>query len=640
MALNFTPTLARAPLFTVLCALSFGTGCGDDGQTPATTSGTGEPTTGASTGAPTTGEPTTGEPPVTTGEPTTTTTGATTGDTDPGATGTTTDTGTTGEPIDLSAPLFEPGTIAQFDLVLSPAAIAALDADPKEYVEGELTVTLGAEVIVLGDIGVRLKGNYGSYRTLDQKAAFLLNFDQFVDDQRLYDLEKLAVNNMVQDHSMQRELLGYTLFRAGGVAAPRSAHAVVTVNGEPYGLYATVEAVDNDVFLERWFTADDGNLYEGAYGSDIFEDLVPSFDLDNGDDVAFQDLAELAAALDAITDPAQFVAEVDKVIDLDQFLTFAATEIYLGHWDGYAWTRNNFFMYRDPGDLRWRFMPWGIDQTLSDQMDPFGGQGRLQQMCVASPACRVLLAEKFTAVVARVDELGLAAQAQTIADLLRDAAAADPRKEHDINSVDNNVAGNIAFLTDRGASIMAGLACTDPAQVDADMDGFSGCGEDCDDGDGAINPGAAEVCDLDDDDCDGQWDNDPACPQCIVKKLPAPAQGDAALCFGARSWPDAEADCIKQGGHLIAIHDAKIQTFLATEAFAIADTDWWIGLNDLKTEDSFAWSDASKVDYTNWAGGEPNNAGDEDCANMAPWAGGDWNDMFCAQVRPYICGLP
>jgi len=81
---------------------------------------------------------------------------------------------------------------------------------------------------------VRLKGS-GSFRTLDEKAAFLLNFDHPVDGQLLDGLEKLALNNMVHATSMEREVLGYELFRAGGVPAPRAAHAVVTVNGAPYG---------------------------------------------------------------------------------------------------------------------------------------------------------------------------------------------------------------------------------------------------------------------------------------------------------------------------------------------------------------------------------------------------------------------
>ena len=622
----------------VALALALGTGCGDSVQVDS--EGSSGAATTTSTGPATSTTPTTSSEPGT-GD-TSTTDATTTGEsatTDATTSSTGGDESSTGEPPDPAAPLFEPGAIADFALELSPAAIASLDADPKIYVLGELTVTVGDQVTVLPDIGVRLKGNYGSFRELDEKAAFLFNFDRYVDGQRLFDMEKLAVNNMVQDQSMQRELLGYTLFRAGDVPAPRAGHATVSVNGELYGLYTTVETVDNETFLKTWFSDDKGALYEGAYGSDLFTELVPSFDQDNGDNIDFMDLQALVQQLDAIVDPANFVAEVDKVIDLDRFLTFAATEIYLGHWDGYAWTRNNFFLYRGP-DQRWVFLPWGIDQTMVDNLGPFGGEGRLQQMCAQSLECRMMLAEKFQAVVARVDDLGLAAQAQTLADALRDAADADPRKEYGIDSVDGNVASNIEFLTNRGMQVMDDLICTDPSQVDADSDGYSGCGEDCDDGDKTIHPGAAEVCDLDDDNCDGQWDNDPKCPQCILKKLPAPAIGSAALCFGAKTWTAAEADCVVQKGHLIAVHSQAVHDFLEAEAFAIEDTDWWLGLSDNKNEGSFVWSDASKLDFTKWAGGEPNNAGNEDCVHLAPWAGGDWNDMFCDQVRPYICAVP
>ncbi len=66
---------------------------------------------------------------------------------------------------------------------------------------------------------------------------------------------------------------------------------------------------------------------------------------------------------------------------------------------------------------------------------------------------------------------------------------------------------------------------TDPdlTPADIDADGYSPCDGDCDDDDDAINPGAAEVCNLLDDDCDGvlgdgetdeDGDTDPACSDC------------------------------------------------------------------------------------------------------------------------------
>jgi hypothetical protein len=634
------------PCAPVLLALTLGTACGDDTVKETADTGTADTTAAAST----TPDPTTGDPPADT--TTTTSPPATsTGPDDPIPTGTSTtvttgDPATTGDsttgpdPAAESAPLFERGKLAQFDITLSPDAIASLDADAKLYVAGDLTVTVDGEVIDLTTIGVRLKGNYGSFRTLDQKAAFLLNFDRYVDKQKLLGLEKLAVNNMVQDQSMQREQLAYELFRAGDAPAPRAGHAVVTVNGEPYGLYTLVEAVDNEVFLEGWFGDDSGNLYEGAYGSDVFDDLITTFDQDNGDNIDFMDLKALADVLDAIVDPDEYIDTVDQHVDLDRYLTFAATEIYLGHWDGYAWTRNNFYMYRNPADDRWVWIPWGIDQIMVDYLDPFGGNGRLTQMCVASLECRMLLAEKFSAVVARVDQLALADAAQTLADALHAAAEADPRKEYPIDAVDGTVAANIAFLQNRGQFVLDALVCTDPTMVDEDGDGHSGCTDDCDDGDAAINPDAAEVCDLDDDNCNGVWDDDPMCPQCVVKPMPAPATGDAAFCFVARDWTDAEADCVDQGGHLISIHSNAVQDFVTSEAFAIADTDWWTGLSDLASEGDFVWSDGSPFNYESWAGGEPNNAGEEDCANVTPWVGGDWNDLPCDSGHPYVCRLP
>lgn len=564
--------------------------------------------------------------------------------TDPADTDTTDTTdstdGTTGDEPDPAEALFAPGAISEFDISLSELSLAVLEVDGKIYVEGDLDATIDGQVISLTNIGVRLKGNYGSFRTLEGKSAFLLDFNRYVPGQSLLGVDKLAVNNMVQDQSMQREVLGYKLFRESGVPAPRAAHAVVSVNGEPYGLYTTVETVDNDEFLNNWYGDNSGNLYEGAYGSDLFFDLLSTFDLDNGMENDYGDLVELIATLDTIVDPDDFMTVADSVIDMDLYTTMAAVDIYLGDWDGYAYSRNNYFMYRRPSDMRWVWMAWGIDQTMIDHLPAFGGQGRVTTMCAASLECRTMLAEKYEAVVARVDQLGLAAEAATLGATLHDAALADPRKEYDMDAVDGSIASNIDFLTNRGAGLLDELVCTDPDLVDEDNDNYNGCGEDCNDGDPTVHPGAAEVCDLDDDDCNGVWDDDPMCPQCLIEPLPAPSLNDAAFCFGLRTWDEAEADCITQGGHLISIHDQAMQDFLAAMAFDIAGGDWWIGLNDQSNEGEFEWTDDSAVDFTAWAGGEPNNSGNEDCVHLPLWAGGAWNDLPCGAQGRYICELP
>ncbi len=350
------------------------------------------------------------------------------------------------------------------------------------------------------------------------------------------------------------------------------------------------------------------------------------------------DLFEFAAALDSFSDPAKFVTDVGAILDLPSYLAFAATEIYLGHWDGYAWTKNNFYVHRRTSDMRWQFIPWGVDQTLRDHLGPFGGDGRLQQMCDASQPCRDQLALAFMDVVARSAALDLAGKAAELGGLIAPYVAADPRKECTAQANKGEIQANIDFLNGRAASVADGLKCTVPGAVDNDKDGYSACIDDCNDFDPKVHPNAAEVCDLDDDNCNGVWDDDPKCPQCVNKDLPGP--GTADFCFVGKDYSAAEASCKAKGGTMLSIHSQAVQDWASTTAFGINDAEWWIGLDDLDVEGTFTWSDGTPLDFTAWNDGEPNNAGEEDCANLPPWTGGRWNDLPCDHVQPYICRMP
>ena len=61
-----------------------------------------------------------------------------------------------------------------------------------------------------------------------------------------------------------------------------------------------------------------------------------------------------------------------EIVDLDRYLSHWATEVLVGHWDGYAGDRNNYWFYREPGG-RFVFIPWGVDGTfhLEDDPNPF-----------------------------------------------------------------------------------------------------------------------------------------------------------------------------------------------------------------------------------------------------------------------------
>ena len=192
------------------------------------------------------------------------------------------------------------------------------------------------------------------------------------------------------------------------------------------------------------------------------------------------------------------------------------------------------------------------------------------------------------------------------------------------------------FLQSRADSVLEGLKCTQPEEVDEDGDGFSGCGEDCDDQDPSVFPGAPEVCNLRDDNCDDQVDEGGECPTCVPETI---LGDDYVFCFNALPFADAEADCVSQGGHLASVHDPELDQQLWEAAVEIKASSWWFGLHDQDEEGAFVWTDGTPFDYDAWGNGEPNDAGSEDCAHWADWTGGQWNDIPCDYEIPYVCKL-
>ncbi|XP_070535732.1 macrophage mannose receptor 1-like [Ptychodera flava] len=65
----------------------------------------------------------------------------------------------------------------------------------------------------------------------------------------------------------------------------------------------------------------------------------------------------------------------------------------------------------------------------------------------------------------------------------------------------------------------------------------------------------------------------------------------------------------------------------------------WLGMNDLRTEFTYEWSDMTEVTYTKWNNGEPNSNGDEDCVDMYVSGGlaGYWNDDGCSKAFRSVC---
>jgi hypothetical protein len=300
------------------------------------------------------------------------------------------------------------------------------------------------------EVTVKIKG-MASMQGFDAKPSLKIDFDK-----SFCGLKNLALNNMVQDTSFVNEALAYKMYESMGVPVPRLGYANVSVNGQPYGLYLSLEAIDKK-FLTRQFGDGTGPLYEGTYGGDLRDGDVGARQLAfNGDDNSperngFPQLHELVAAVNAPGDGVFYGP--NPLIDISEFVNLMATSFVIGDWDNYV-TANNYRIYRSPKTNLWSFIPTGTDQTFAEHLHPMS-TGRAPSIlfakCLESPRCS---SEYMAAVGRAVQKLQepegtLAGTAQRRAALIAGSVQAD-------------VSGVIAFINERPAEIARMMALPAP----------------------------------------------------------------------------------------------------------------------------------------------------------------------------------
>lgn len=95
--------------------------------------------------------------------------------------------------------------------------------------------------------------------------------------------------------------------------------------------------------------------------------------------------------------------------------------------------------------------------------------------------------------------------------------------------------------------------------------------------------------------------------------------------------PQAQAYAQSFGANLISVQSASENADLvqALSNQGFSSNVIWIGYSDAVAEGSFVWYDGAPLSYSNWAPGEPNDAGGvEDCTQIYP--DGSWNDLNCS----------
>ena len=276
------------------------------------------------------------------------------------------------------------GPSRQFETVESPFSYVSAD------------VTINGKLFE--NVGLRKKGFLGS---LDSRRPSLkVKLDKYQKGRDIDGRVNLTLNNNKQDTTLMSQFIGYELFRATGVPAPRAALANVTVNGRNLGVYSHIDSV-RDPFLNDAFGNENGTLYEGTV-VDFYDDWAGGFERKSGSKKSgLARLEGLIQALD-IEDDARAEQAIWEVVDQDAFYSFWAMEGLLSFWDGYSGNRNNFFVYDNPETGKLHFIPWGADAMFETYSklgeDPASPRcvrtvGRLAYRLYQMPSARARYAE-------------------------------------------------------------------------------------------------------------------------------------------------------------------------------------------------------------------------------------------------------
>ena len=142
------------------------------------------------------------------------------------------------------------------------------------------------------NVAIRAKGNtsLSMVRSSDsQRYSFKIEFDHYDSTGSYYGLDKLSLNNLIQDNTYMKDYLTYRMMSEMGAVSPLCSFVSITVNGEPWGLYLAVEAIE-DSFLQRNYGKDYGELYKpdsmsfgGGRGNGKGFDMNAFLNSENGD---------------------------------------------------------------------------------------------------------------------------------------------------------------------------------------------------------------------------------------------------------------------------------------------------------------------------------------------------------------------
>lgn len=278
--------------------------------------------------------------------------------------------------------LFDDSVVPRIDIVIEDEYLEFIldpfNAQSNEEFEADFYFSKNGVIDTMEQVGFRLRGNTSRQAS---KKSFKVSFNSFEKGRKFYGVEKLNLNGEHNDPTILRSKICWDLFAMADVPSSRSSHVALYINGEYRGLYINVEHIDEEFIQKRFYQAH-GNLYKCLWPADLhYEGSDPDdykgisggrriYDLKtNKEEDDYTDLAHFIDVLNN-TPTNQLPCELEKVFDVDNYLKVIAIDELTSNWDGPIINKNNFYLYFNPADQRFSYIPYDLDNTLG--IDWFG----------------------------------------------------------------------------------------------------------------------------------------------------------------------------------------------------------------------------------------------------------------------------
>lgn len=295
--------------------------------------------------------------------------------------------------------LFDTSSVHTINIVMDDWDEFISNAESEEY----YACTLEIDGETYKNVAIRGKGNTSLTKVAaygNDRYSFKVEFDRYDSSVTYHGLDKLCLNNIIQDNTYMKDYLCYRLMAEMGVASPLCSYVYVSVNGSDWGLYLAVEGVEES-FLQRNYGSDYGELYKpdsqsmgggrgngkgfdmddfdpaenagnnakpdgkggGRDGMNSSDDTLLKYIDDDPDsysnifdnaktDISKSDKKRLIAALKTLSGD-----EPEQAVDVDAVIRYFVVHNFVLNFDSYTGSMiHNYYLYEDDGQMQ--MIPW------------------------------------------------------------------------------------------------------------------------------------------------------------------------------------------------------------------------------------------------------------------------------------------